>query len=37
MTAFDPADLLPGHESRAVTFENPTGERGAGGTARNGR
>ena len=37
MTAFDPADLLQGHESRAVTFENPTGERGAGGTAGNGR
>ena len=37
MTAFDPADLLLGHESRAVTFENPTGERGAGGTAANGR
>jgi len=34
---FDPADLLIGHESRAVTFENPTGERGAGGTAANGR
>ena len=37
MTAFDPADLLLGHESRAITFENPTGERGAGGTARDGR
>ena len=37
MSAFDPADLLLGHESRAVTFENPTGERGVGGTARNGR
>jgi hypothetical protein len=37
VTAFDPADLLLGHESRAVTFENPTGERGAGGTARGGR
>jgi hypothetical protein len=37
VTAFDAADLLLGHESRAVTFENPTGERGAGGTARNGR
>ena len=37
MTAFDPADLLLGHESRAVIFENPTGDRGAGGTAANGR
>ena len=37
MTAFDPADLLLGHESRAYTFENPTGARGAGGTAHNGR
>ena len=37
MTVFDPADLLAGHESRAYTFENPTGERGAGGTARGGR
>jgi hypothetical protein len=37
VTRFDPADLLLGHESRAVTFENPTGDRGAGGTARNGR
>ena len=37
MTAFDPADLLLGHETRAFTFENPTGARGAGGTARDGR
>ena len=37
MTHFDPADLLPGHASRAFTFENPTGARGAGGTAHNGR
>ena len=37
MTSFDPADLLLGHESRAYTFENPTGARGAGGTARDGR
>lgn len=37
MIAFDPADLLLGHESRAVSFENPTGARGAGGTARVGR
>ena len=37
MSALDPADLWAGHESRAVTFENPTGERGAGGTARGGR
>jgi hypothetical protein len=33
----DPADLWLGHESRAVTFENPTGARGAGGTAAGGR
>lgn len=33
----DPSDLLPGVESRAVTFENPTGAKGAGGTAANGR
>ena len=37
MTSFDPADLLLGHESRAYTFENPSGARGAGGTARDGR
>jgi Protein of unknown function (DUF2961) len=37
VSSFDPADLLIGHESRAVTFENPTGARGAGGTARDGR
>jgi hypothetical protein len=28
-----PYDLDPGVESRAITFENPTGERGAGGRA----
>ena len=36
----DPFDLtvVPEHvESRAVTFENPTGDRGAGGTAHGGR
>jgi hypothetical protein len=33
----DPACLWPGHESRAVTFENPTGERAAGGRAAAGR
>lgn len=33
----DPAHLWPDHESRAVTFENPTGARGAGGTAAGGR
>jgi hypothetical protein len=33
----DPADLWLGHESRAFTFENPTGARGSGGTAANGR
>src|SRR5205085_12585146 len=37
VSTFDPADLLRGHESRAVTFENPTGARGAGGTAHGGR
>lgn len=37
---FDPTDLtrVPAPvESRAITFENPTGERGAGGTAFGGR
>ena len=37
---FDPHDLTrvpKGVESRAITFENPTGERGAGGTVANGR
>jgi hypothetical protein len=29
--------LLRGHESRAATFENPTGARGAGGTVADGR
>jgi hypothetical protein len=33
----DPAQLLSGHESRAVSFENPAGERGAGGRAASGR
>jgi hypothetical protein len=33
----DPAQLWPDHESRAVTFENPTGERNAGGRAAAGR
>ena len=33
----DPAYLWPWHESRAVTFENPTGARGAGGVAAGGR
>ena len=31
----DPADLWLGHESRAVTFENPTGARGAGAIVNN--
>ncbi len=31
------AALLPEHEARAVTFENPSGARGAGGQASNGR
>jgi hypothetical protein len=34
---FDPARLWSEHESLAVSFENPTGERGAGGLAANGR
>src|SRR5262245_48722217 len=33
----DPALLWPDHESRAVTFENPTGERASGGRAAAGR
>ena len=33
----DPACIDPTLDSRAVTFENPTGERGAGGTAAGGR
>jgi len=33
----DPAHLWPGHESRAISFENPTGARGAGGRAADGR
>jgi hypothetical protein len=31
------ARLWSGHEARSVTFENPTGRRGAGGTANRGR
>ena len=33
----DPARIDASLDSRAVTFENPTGARGAGGTAANGR
>ena len=33
----DPTRIDPGLESRAVTFENPTGDRGAGGRAHGGR
>ncbi len=33
----NPAFIDPSLDSRAVTFENPTGERGAGGTAHGGR
>jgi len=33
----DPASLWPDHESRAITFENPTGERASGGRAKLGR
>jgi hypothetical protein len=35
--AADPAHLDPSLDSRAVTFENPTGARGAGGRAAGGR
>jgi hypothetical protein len=34
---FDPACIDPSLDSRAVTFENPTGQRGAGGQACSGR
>jgi hypothetical protein len=33
----NPAFVDPGLDSRAITFENPTGARGAGGTAHGGR
>src|SRR5688500_2037488 len=33
----DPSLVDPGLDSRSVTFENPTGARGAGGTAAGGR
>ena len=33
----DPSKIDLGMESRAVTFENPTGAKGAGGTAHGGR
>ena len=33
----DPSRIDLGLESRAVTFENPTGDRGAGGRAHGGR
>jgi hypothetical protein len=33
----DPSNLDPSLDSRAVTFENPTGERGAGGRSAGGR
>ncbi|MEX2393585.1 MAG: glycoside hydrolase family 172 protein [Actinomycetota bacterium] len=33
----DPSRIDPSLDARAVTFENPTGERGAGGTAHGGR
>lgn len=35
--AFDPSRIDPTLDSRAVTFENPTGARGAGGRAAGGR
>jgi hypothetical protein len=37
VTLSNVSNLLRGHESRAATFENPTGARGAGGTAADGR
>lgn len=37
MLAFDPTLIDPSLESRAVTFENPTGGRGVGGLAHGGR
>ncbi len=37
MSDLDPAHLWPEHDSRAVSFENPTGERNAGGRAAGGR
>ncbi len=36
-SVFDPSRLDARLDSRAVTFENPTGERGSGGRARGGR
>jgi hypothetical protein len=37
MLTSDPSDLHPTHQSRAVSFENPTGEKGGGGRAHGGR
>jgi hypothetical protein len=37
LTLADVSNLMRGYESRAATFENPSGARGAGGTAGNGR
>ncbi len=34
---FDPAYVDPSLDSRATTFENPSGARGAGGSAHGGR
>ena len=36
-SASDPARIDPGCEIRTISFENPTGARGAGGTACGGR
>src|SRR5438445_1552419 len=36
-TIWNPAYVDPNLDSRAVSFENPTGARGAGGTAHGGR
>src|SRR5690349_21052524 len=37
MLYLDPSHIAPGLDSRAVTFENPTGARGTGGQRHGGR
>src|SRR6266540_6125927 len=37
LDVWEPAFIDPAMDSRAATFENPTGARGAGGTAHGGR
>jgi hypothetical protein len=37
MSMSDPSLLMLESQTRAITFENPTGEKGRGGTARGGR